>query len=131
MSLLQILLISKIAVTVIAVIAPLLLFDRDKRARQYGLAPGSPLIFNLYAMALTALLVNYGFGLIQTYQGVFPASVVWVGIISNLGASFVLAKERLSNSTDRANVASALSTAVFGIIGLSFCASLLWSESFM
>ncbi|MBE1301435.1 MAG: hypothetical protein GJ680_16225 [Alteromonadaceae bacterium] len=47
MSLLQILLISKIAVTIIAVITPLLLSNKDKRARQYGLEPGSPLIFNL------------------------------------------------------------------------------------
>ncbi|MBE1301434.1 MAG: hypothetical protein GJ680_16220 [Alteromonadaceae bacterium] len=82
-------------------------------------------------MALIALLVNYGVGLIQTYQGTFPTGVVCVGIVSNLGASFILAREWLSNSSAKAQVANPLSTMVFGVIGMGFCTSLLWPDVFM
>lgn len=41
-------------------------------------------------MAYTALIVGYIFGLRNAMTGIYPAEVVWVGIVSNGGACLLL-----------------------------------------
>ena len=47
-------------------------------------------LFRLYGVAMLALLVGYGFGVVQTLNGEFPWLAVSVGIVSNAGAALVL-----------------------------------------
>ena len=78
-------------------------------------------LFRLYGVAILALLVGYGFGVVQTLNGEFPWLAVSVGIVSNAGATLVLT----CIGTGRQNRFSA---AFFGGIAVLLVLSALWPE---
>ena len=50
-----------------------------------------PIIFlKLLGMAYGALLVGYCFGLVAVRRGEYPKAAIWVGIVSNGGATIIL-----------------------------------------
>jgi hypothetical protein len=51
---------------------------------------GSIIFIRLLGIAYSSLLVGYIFGLLATLKGEYPISVIWVGIVSNGGASLIL-----------------------------------------
>jgi hypothetical protein len=72
-----------------------------------GLPPQSSYVFlKLYGMAALSLVVGYGFGLKESYQpqnkqdkeARRAMGVIWVGIVSNAGASLILLLYGLSGS---------------------------------
>ena len=69
--------------------------------------------YRLYGIAMTALLTAYTAGLISLLHGKFPHEVVYMGIVSNLGAAIYL----LTTGNWRGKK---LSICVFGILGLGF-----------
>jgi len=130
MSVLELVLVIKIIVTVLFVIFPLLVQTKEKIGATYGIQIDSNLIFNLYMAAIIALLCNYSLGLLQSFGGQFPETVVYVGIVSNVGAALVLLKEKFSNNSKKAKVADLTAIIVFGGIGLLFIASVIWKSTF-
>ena len=130
MSILELVLVGKILVTVLFVIFPLLAQSKERIGVQYGVRIESKLIFKLYISAIIALLTNYSFGLMQSLDGHFPETVVYVGIVSNVGATAFLLEEKFLNKEYPAKVADITAITVFGVIGLLFVASLLWQSSF-
>lgn len=88
----------KIALTVCVWCVPLLLFP-GAWLRALGFPTPEPLIFlRLLGMAYTALVVGYVFGFRSARRGVYPAEVVWVGIVSNGGAFVLLLAAALNRS---------------------------------
>ncbi|MGH1412234.1 MAG: hypothetical protein ACRBB0_02000 [Pelagimonas sp.] len=85
MSALALLLIAKILITVplIAIFG----FASNKRLNtltgQWG---HDPLIYRLYAVALSALLVGYLAALLTVLEQQVPWGMLWVGLVSNAGA---------------------------------------------
>jgi hypothetical protein len=47
-------------------------------------------LIRLYGVAITALLVGYGFGIPTANSGQFPRGVVYMGLVSNVGAALLL-----------------------------------------
>jgi len=116
MSLLLLLLIFKITITVFAVVIPYLKHEPQGLAKEHGLEGNSSLVFRLYGVAITALLVNYCFGAYQLVGGTFPQAAIWVGIVSNIGASIVLFSEK-NRAESQASIASSKAIITFGLIG--------------
>lgn len=84
-------LVFKIAFTITMASMPLLLFPASL-LQWLGFAVPEPRIFlRLLGMAYAALVVGYGFGLRDSLRGVHPSAVIWVGIVSNGGATLMLA----------------------------------------
>ncbi|NKX45263.1 hypothetical protein [Roseicyclus persicicus] len=83
----------KIVVTALGVAAPLLVAPTALLARVAGVADAGPL-FRLYGVAILALLVGYGFGLADVAAGRLPVGLLWVAVVSNLGAAAVLLRMR-------------------------------------
>ncbi|MDX8346965.1 hypothetical protein SLH49_03105 [Cognatiyoonia sp. IB215446] len=110
MSAISLILTVKMVVTVVFVAGPFLLLPRSRLAAMTAVTTTSATLFRLYGMAATALLVGYGFGLWQSSNGVFPWGSVLMGIVSNIGATGILA----FNGT----ASSRAYCAVFGTIGL-------------
>ena len=69
----------KIAVSVVFLVLPLLLFSKDKLAGLFRAFAPSPILFRLYGVAISALLVAYGSGLTKTLGGTFPHTIVLMG----------------------------------------------------
>ncbi|MBI5925176.1 MAG: hypothetical protein HY836_06215 [Aquabacterium sp.] len=81
----------KIALTALLWGGPLLLFP-SSWLHWLGFPVPEPQIFlRLLGMAYLALLVGYAFGLRMSLHHGYPAGAVWVGIVSNGGAFFLLA----------------------------------------
>jgi hypothetical protein len=55
-----------------------------------GVSAKSTIFFRLYGVAIAALLVGYGFGIPAAENHQFPWGVVFMGLISNAGAAFLL-----------------------------------------
>ncbi|MFD2167884.1 hypothetical protein ACFSJY_16645 [Thalassotalea euphylliae] len=90
MTALTLLIIIKIVVTIIAVSIPFLFVPHHKLEKLSGFETNNPLIFRLYGIAITSLLLGYGSGIISAEQGIFPTGIVVMGILSNCGAAFVI-----------------------------------------
>lgn len=90
MSYLSLLLITKIAATVLFVALPFLFAPGAKLEATTRVSTKSTLFFRLYGVAITALLVGYGFGIPAAERGQFPWGVVSMGLVSNAGAAFLL-----------------------------------------
>ncbi|MEM9618267.1 MAG: hypothetical protein AAF936_09935 [Pseudomonadota bacterium] len=90
MTWLSTLLIVKIAVTTALIAAPFLLAPRPVLAKRMGVETNTSAMFRLYGVAMAALLVGYGFGIVAAQAGVFPWGVVAVGLVSNGGAFIAL-----------------------------------------
>ncbi|MEM6745876.1 MAG: hypothetical protein AAF608_00495 [Pseudomonadota bacterium] len=87
---LALLLITKIVVTGLLVGIPFLLLPAAVIGRLSGFEARPPALYRLYGMAIIALLVGYGGGLVEVLDGSFPWGVAAMGIVSNGGAAIVL-----------------------------------------
>ena len=90
MSPLALLLITKIVVTGILIGLPFLFLPRGLVIRLSGFEASPPALYRLYGLAIIALLVGYGGGLVETLSGSFPRGVAAMGIVSNGGAAITL-----------------------------------------
>jgi hypothetical protein len=90
LSYLALLLIIKISITTILVAFPFLIAPMDKLEAATRISAKTTLFFRLYGIAITALLVGYGFGIPTAESGEFPWGVVSMGFVSNAGAGFLL-----------------------------------------
>lgn len=124
MTWLGVLLMFKIATTALIVVAPLLLLPPARLAARLAVPAAASGLARLYGVALLALLVGYGGGLVQTWQGVFPEGVVWMGLVSNGGATIALL------ATGWAHRHPAL-TALFGAIALGLAGAALFPDHAM
>jgi hypothetical protein len=118
MSAMTLLILIKIGATIILVAGPFLLLPRPKLEAMTGSTVTSDALFRLYGIAMTALLIGYGSGLWQIQQGIFPWGIVLMGLVSNGGAAFTVA--RLGSRSSRR-----LFVPVFGgiAVGLALCAA--------
>lgn len=92
------LLISKILLTAVAVCIPLLFFSPELLQRLGFLVPEATLFLRLLGIAYLALLVSYAFGVREARRGIYPAAIVWVGIVSNTGACLILSLAAVQGS---------------------------------
>lgn len=90
MSWVSLLLIVKVAVTLILVAMPFLFVSKEKLEKVTNIKTDTPQFFRLYGVAILALLIGYSFGIPLAENGVFPWSVVSMGVMSNGGAAFIL-----------------------------------------
>ena len=90
MSYLALLLITKIFVTTPLVALPFLVGPLPLLEATTGVSAKSTDLFRLYGVAITALLVGYGFGIPVAEGHQFPWGVVAMGFISNAGGAFLL-----------------------------------------
>lgn len=82
---------TKIVITVLIWALPLLLFPKDLLVC-LGFPAAEPEIFlRLLGMAYAALVVSYVLGFSRARRNDYPVEAVWVGIVSNGGATVVLA----------------------------------------
>jgi len=80
----------KIIATLLLWALPLLVIPSEQ-ARKWGLPVIDPPIFGrLLGVAYCALLAGYISGLVALRQGSWPTGIIWMGIISNGGASVLL-----------------------------------------
>ncbi|MBR7629180.1 MULTISPECIES: hypothetical protein [Aeromonas] len=99
MSYLALLLVAKIAVSALLVALPFLVMPQAKLEATTRVSAKSALFFRLYGVAITALLVGYGFGIPTAESGQFPWGVVSMGLVSNSGAAFLLLRSSKPNSS--------------------------------
>lgn len=98
MSPLVLLLAAKICVTLLGISLPFLILSRDRLDRFSGFA-GTPLVlYRLYGTALLALIVAYGFGLLEAFDGAVPWAIITMGIVSNVGAAVILVASGMAGS---------------------------------
>jgi hypothetical protein len=90
LSYVALLLVAKIAITALLVALPFLVAPLAKLEATTRVSAKSTLFFRLYGVAITALLVGYGFGIPTAESGQFPWGVVSMGLVSNAGAAFLL-----------------------------------------
>jgi hypothetical protein len=50
----------------------------------------SAILYRLYGVAILSLLVAYSFGIYSVTAGIFPWGVVFMGLVSNVGAASTL-----------------------------------------
>lgn len=117
-------LVFKIVVTFVGVLVPMLVVSPARLERLCGVGPMALVPARLYAAALAALLVGYGFGLVGATTGRLPWGVVAMGLVSNGGAAAVLLGLGTSARHRGAGV-------LFGLIGAALAAALLWPEWFV
>ena len=112
MSWLSLLLTLKISATTLLVALPFLFASKPLLEKFTGLQARQPMFFRLYGVAITALLVGYGFGIPVAERGEFPWGVTWMGLVSNGAAAALLLAHARSNTVNR------LSGIFFGLIAL-------------
>lgn len=125
MTWLSLLLIAKIGLTAVFVAAPLMLLPKAALERSLGVAAPTPKLFRLYGVAVAALLVGYAFGIPAAEAGRFPWGVVCMGVVSNGGASVLLAAYSPRRKQDR------VSAAFFGLVALGLIAAIVAPASAM
>jgi hypothetical protein len=82
--------IAKICITLVIWAVPLLVLP-EKVFVWLGLPkPINIMFLRLLGMAYGALSIDYIFGLIAALKGIYPTSTIWMGVISNGGASIIL-----------------------------------------
>ncbi len=79
-----------VGVTFFAVVLPFLVFSKEKLNQVLQMTAESPSLYRLYGVAVLALLVGYGSGVLQIAQDMYPSGVIAMGITSNAGAALVL-----------------------------------------
>ena len=121
---LSILLWIKIIGTLIPVGLPLIFLSKQRIEAVSGFTSSDVIVYRLYGMAIIALLVGYYGGYVQVTNGVFPAGVIWMGLMSNAGAATILIL------TGRARKAP-WEAAFFGLIAAGLVASLAQPEFVM
>lgn len=99
MSLLIIIIAIKFIVTLVLVAIPFLMFPMEKLDKISGMAAKSNTFYRLYGVAMVALLIGYVSGIPLINHGIFPWSVVIMGIVSNGGVALLLLKSGPSPKT--------------------------------
>ncbi|MCI5043638.1 MAG: hypothetical protein MRY72_02980 [Aquisalinus sp.] len=82
---LSILLTIKIFGTLVPIALPFLLFPKHLIEKLSNFEASDIALYRFYGVAILALLVGYAGGLFQLQEGVFPAGVVAMGLVSNAG----------------------------------------------
>lgn len=118
MTLLSLLILFKIAMTAVTTSGPMLLLPGHRIGGLFGVGVEAAPLARLYGIALTAMLIGYGSGVVQAEQDRLPVGIVWMGLVSNLGASGYLAA---SGGWRRATAL----TALYGAIGVALASALL------
>jgi len=81
---------AKIVITILAWALPLLFFPRGLLVNLGFPAPEPEIFLRLLGIAYMALVVGYALGFRKTLRNEYPLVAVWVGIVSNGGATIVL-----------------------------------------
>ncbi len=84
-------LLAKIAITILAWALPLLALPVSVLVGLGFPTPEPAVFLRLLGIAYSALVVGYVLGLNKAGKNEFPLETVWVGIVSNGGATLVLA----------------------------------------
>jgi uncharacterized membrane-anchored protein YitT (DUF2179 family) len=92
MSIALIIIAFKIIITFILVAVPFLFFPVERLNKLTAITAHGATFYRLYGVAILALLVGYAGAFPLLWQDVFPWAVVIMGIVSNIGATFVLVK---------------------------------------
>jgi len=124
MTYLSVLLVTKIVVTLIFVCLPFGFFQKEKLDQMAGFGSPTVAFYRLYAVAITALVVAYAGGFLQTLAGVYPSQIVAMGLASNLGAAMVMIGTGYARQQP-------LLTAFFGAVGIGFVGSAVFSDVVM
>lgn len=119
MTFLGLLLAFKIIVTLVLASAPMLLLPAPRLMQLFQLGADAVPLARLYGVAITALLVGYASGFAPAAAGVFPWGVVFMGIVSNTGATITL----LVTGAWRRSVASPI---LFGLIAAALIVAALF-----
>ncbi len=90
MTILTLILSTKILVSIVILVLPLLFWSKEKLGATFQIAAETPLIFRLYGMAILSLLVAYGGGIWHIHSGQFPWGIVGAGVVSNIAAPLTL-----------------------------------------
>lgn len=90
MNAINLVLIFKIAITIGLLAVPFLLLPKQRLEKFVRLSGESAILFRLYGMAMLALAVAYLGGVWTVQQGIFPWTVVLMGLVSNGGATVLL-----------------------------------------
>ena len=122
MNALSLLILFKLAVTLLLLVGPFLLLPTKKLGRPLSISASSSTFFRLYGIAMLALATAYAGGLWLAWQDTFPWIVVMMGIVSNCGAAMIL----LRNWAARNLRPQAL---LFGAIGVGFVLSALFPKA--
>ncbi|TRY29309.1 hypothetical protein [Aliiglaciecola sp. M165] len=130
MSFLLMLFTIKIIVSIFFVVLPFTQANANVMRKFTTLQGDSNILFHLYATAIVALLVSYGFGAYHAYQQYVLVSSVYVGIVSNGGASAILLMEYFKQGERKssAQMASPISIIVFGAIFVGCVFSAIWPK---
>ncbi|MEM1245097.1 MAG: hypothetical protein AAGK22_01935 [Acidobacteriota bacterium] len=123
MTRLTLLLLIKILGT-LPVAVPMLTFSHERLDRISGFGPSHEALYRVYGMALVALLVGYGGGIVQAQSGDYPLGVLIMGLVSNAGATLVLL---LTGQAKRQLPAAVF----FGLIAAGLAIALLAPEAAM
>ncbi len=89
---------AKIAITIGAWSVPLLFFPSYLLVHLGFPAPRPEVFLRLLGMAYLALVVGYAFGYRQATSCIYPREAVWMGIVSNGGATVVLTIAAISGA---------------------------------
>lgn len=90
MNYLSIILSFKIVITLVSIVLPFMLYHRSKLDRLMDMTSTSAILYRLYGVAVLSLLVAYSSGIYSATAGIFPWGVVFMGLVSNVGASSTL-----------------------------------------
>jgi hypothetical protein len=78
----------------VLVVLPFLFFPKLKLEKATQITAPTPTFFRLYGVALFALIVGYSFGIQSAENNIFPLGVVFMGLVSNGGATSILLLSR-------------------------------------
>lgn len=93
MSFLSLVLLFKMAGTLVLLSGPFLLLPSSRLLALSGMPEGPAIIptqYRLMGVAYLALFVAYGTGFVTAQQGVFPTGIVLMGLVSNVGGALAM-----------------------------------------
>ena len=124
MTFLGVILSAKILVTLVFLVGPFMFLRAEALDDLSGFGHPIPAFYRLYAMALLALVVAYTGGLLQAFEGTYPAIVVAMGLTSNIGAAAIMMLSGYARTQK-------VMTGFFAVIGLGFAFAMIWPEQAM
>lgn len=111
----SLLLLGKIAGSLVLFVLPMLVLPQARLDRLLGHATSSPAMYRLYGTAVLALLVAYAWGIVMAERGEMPWGVVATGLVSNAGGLLVMIVTGM--------IAKARTSAIFiGCVAVGLCA---------